>query len=377
MKILLISHTCQSRTEGQPRPQALGALPNIELLLLTPDRWKHYGRWRRAQKPVNPTFDTMIARVVLPWLGPAQNYLHFYPALGRVLRRFQPDIIDVWEEPWSAVAAQTCWLRDRILPNAKVLIETEQNLNKTLPPPFENLRAYSLRHADAVVCRNREATAVVRDKGYNGPLHVVPNCVDADLFRPLDREKCRAELGLNGFVAGYVGRMIEDKGVMDLIEALPHCAERVQVLAVGSGDVQAKFEARAQELKVQNRVRFLGAQPLEALPKIMNAIDVLALPSRTTPSWKEQFGRVIIEAHACATPVIGSDSGAIPDVIGEAGIVVPERNPPALAQALQTLADDPTRARQMGEMGRRVVEENYTWARVAEQMREIYREMLA
>lgn len=376
MKILLISHTCQSRTEGQPRPQALGALPDIDLLLLTPDRWKHYGRWRRAQKPLDPTFDTMIARVALPWLGPAQNYLHFYPALGRVLRRFAPDLIDVWEEPWSAVAAQTCWLRDRVLPRAKIVIETEQNLNKTLPPPFETLRAYSLRHADAVVCRNSEATEVVRSKGFNGPLHVVPNCVDADLFRPLNREKCRAELHLNGFVAGYVGRMIEDKGVMDLIEALPLCDERVQVLAVGSGAAQDAFEARAKQLKVEHRVRFLGAQPVAALPKIMNAIDVLALPSRTTPSWKEQFGRVIIEAHACATPVIGSDSGAIPDVIGEAGIVVPERDSKALATALQSLADDPERTRQMGEIGRRVVEERYTWARVAEQMREIYRDLV-
>lgn len=376
MKILLISHTCQSRSEGQPRPQALGALPDIELLLLTPDRWKHYGRWRRAQKPLNPTFDTMIGRVALPWLGPAQNYLHFYPALGRVLRRFQPDIIDVWEEPWSAVAAQTCFLRARVLPSAKVIIETEQNLNKTLPPPFETLRAYALRHADSVICRNHEAISVVRDKGYAGPLHVVPNCVDAELFRPLDREQCRAELGLNGFVAGYVGRMVEDKGVMDLIEALPLCDERVQVLAVGSGEAQSAFEARAKHLKVENRVRFLGAQPLESLPKIMNAIDVLALPSRTTPSWKEQFGRVIIEAHACATPVIGSDSGAIPDVIGAAGIVVPERDPKALAQALQCLADDSEKARRMGQIGRRVVEENYTWARVAEQMRDIYRELV-
>ena len=177
-------------------------------------------------------------------------------------------------------------------------------------------------------------------------------------------------------MAGYIGRMIEDKGVMDLIEALPHCADTVQVLAAGSGEAQSAFEARARELNVVHRVRFLGAQPLEALPKIMNAIDVLALPSRTTPSWKEQFGRVIIEAHACATPVIGSDSGAIPDVIGQAGIVVPERNPRALAEALQSLADDPERARQMGEIGRRVVEERYTWGRVAEQMREIYRELV-
>ncbi len=67
----------------------------------------------------------------------------------------------------------------------------------------------------------------------------------------------------------------------------------------------------------------------------MNAIDVFVLPSRTTPRWKEQFGRVIIEAQACGTPVIGSDSGAIPEVVGKGGWIVPERDPPGLANALR------------------------------------------
>jgi glycosyltransferase involved in cell wall biosynthesis len=109
----------------------------------------------------------------------------------------------------------------------------------------------------------------------------------------------------------------------------------------------------------------------------MNAIDVLALPSRTTASWKEQFGRVLIEANACATPVIGSDSGAIPDVIGQGGLVVPEQNPRALADAIESLAREPERARAMGMAGRAQAEAKYTWGRVAEQMHGIYSRMLA
>jgi glycosyltransferase involved in cell wall biosynthesis len=104
----------------------------------------------------------------------------------------------------------------------------------------------------------------------------------------------------------------------------------------------------------------------------MNALDVLVLPSRTTPRWKEQFGRVIIEALACATPVIGSDSGAIPEVIGEAGLVFPEGNALALANAINTLHDSPAERRRLGALGRRRVRDHFTWRRVAEQMRDIY-----
>ena len=108
----------------------------------------------------------------------------------------------------------------------------------------------------------------------------------------------------------------------------------------------------------------------------MNALDAFILPSRTTHRWKEQFGRVIIEAHACATPVIGSDSGAIPAVIGEAGLVFPEGSASAIATAIQTLSADPARARRLGEMGRAQVEAHYTWARVAELMRSVYQRTL-
>jgi glycosyltransferase involved in cell wall biosynthesis len=108
----------------------------------------------------------------------------------------------------------------------------------------------------------------------------------------------------------------------------------------------------------------------------MNALDVLVLPSRTTARWKEQFGRVIIEAHACATPVIGSDSGAIPAVIGDAGLVFSEGDARAFADAIQTLKNDPECARRMGATGRAQVEAKYTWARVAEQMHFIYKRVL-
>jgi glycosyltransferase involved in cell wall biosynthesis len=372
LRVLLISHTCQSRTEGQPKAQCLAQMPDIDLQVLVPDRWRQDGKWLAAQPPTGNALALKIEKVVWPWSGPAQNYLHWYPGLRKTLAQFRPHIIDLWEEPWGLVSAQTCWLRNRYSPATKILTESEQNIDRCLPLPFERMRSYTLANADFAVGRSAGAVEVLRAKGYRGPAEIVPNAVDAEHFHPMDREQCRRELGLSGFVAGYVGRMVPRKGLMDVLEALPWCNAEVNLLFVGSGEDQAVLEARARELGVQSRVRFLGDRPTAALPAIMNALDVLLLPSRTVPTWKEQFGRVIIEAHACATPVIGSDSGAIPEVIGKAGLVFPEGDARLLAAAIERLRAAPAECRHLGELGRQRVEERFTWQRVAEQMRDIY-----
>ncbi|MGI4790075.1 MAG: glycosyltransferase [Janthinobacterium lividum] len=376
MRVLLISHTCQSKREGQPKADFLSRLPDVELRVLVPDRWREYQAWREAQPPADSRYEYQIGRVRWPWSGPAQWYLHWYPELAQTIREFQPDIIDLWEEPWGLVSAQTVWLRNRLAPHAKIVSETEQNIAKKLPPPFESFRSYTLSHADFVVGRSAEAIDNIRAKGYAGQAEVVPNAVDTSLFRPLDRVECRRALGLSGFVAGYVGRLVEEKGLADMIAALAECPPDVNLVFAGSGPFQSSLEQQANTLGVAERVTFLPARPQEELPQVMNALDTLILPSHTTPRWKEQFGRVIIEAQACETPVIGSDSGAIPDVVGEGGLIFPEGNPKALAAAILELHSDPEKARERGKAGRRQAEDQYTWARVAERMWKIYRETL-
>ncbi len=377
MRVLLISHTCQSRREGQPKAAFLSRLPGVELRVLVPDRWREYNAWRRAEAPLGDGYVYQVGKVRWPWSGPAQWYLHWYPELAQTLREFQPDIIDLWEEPWGLVSAQAAWLRRRLAPQAKIISETEQNIAKTLPPPFETFRSYTLSQADFVVGRSTEAIENVRAKGYAGQAAVVPNAVDTRLFQPLDRAECRRALGLTGWTAGYVGRLVEEKGLADMVAALPACPPDVNLLFVGSGPFQATLEQQAAELRLTERVRFLPPRPQDELPQVMNALDTLVLPSRTTPRWKEQFGRVIIEAQACETPVIGSNSGAIPDVVGDGGMIFPEGDSQTLAKAILTLYSAPEEARERGKAGRRQAEECYTWEHVAERMWEIYKQTLA
>ncbi len=376
MRILLISHTCQSATEGQPKAECLARVPGVDLCVLTPDRWKHYGHWRSAENPIAPGYRFEVGKISLPWVGPAQCYLHYYPKLRELLESFRPQIIDLWEEPWGLVSAQACRLRNRILPNAKVISETEQNIHKRLPFPFERFRRYTLRHADFAVARSDGALAVLRETGYQGPAGVVSNGVDAELFKPLDRKRCRRELDVSGFVVGYVGRLVEEKGLADLVEAVARCPVSANVLLVGDGPMAGRLLHQAKALGLAERIRILPARPLQELPAVMNAMDVLVLPSRTTARWKEQFGRVLIEANACETPVIGSDSGAIADVVGEGGLIFRERDAASLAATIRRLLDDPALARTLGMQGRRQVLAKYTWQRVAEQMHAIYQTVI-
>jgi len=375
IRVLLISHTCQSRTEGQPKAHALAALPDIELHLLIPRHWKHYGTWRTAQPPLAPRFHCTIAPVRFPWAGPAQHFLHYYPQLPRLLESFQPDVIDLWEEAWGWVSAHTCTWRNRVLPRAKIISETEQNISKNLPFPFEKFRDRTLKSADHAVSRNVEGATVIRGKGYRGPVDIVPNAVDTRLFHPFSdaaRKAARKSLHIEGFTAGYVGRLVPEKGLLDMLEALAGCPSDVRMLLVGSGPLQREIETRAEALGLTGRIRIQPAAPLEQVPELMNALDVLVLPSRTTGRWKEQFGRVIIEAGACGIPVIGSDSAAIPDVVGEAGLIFPEGNAAALREAITTLRSDPALARRLGQIGRTQAETFYTWDQVAQRMATIY-----
>ena len=113
------------------------------------------------------------------------------------------------------------------------------------------------------------------------------------------------------------------------------------------------------------------------VPAELRRLDTLVLPSHTTRTWKEQFGRVLIEAMSCGVPVIGSSSGEIPNVIGDAGLIYPEGDVPALAAAIGQLAEQPGLYADLARRGRTRVLERYTQSALARQYYEVYRAMLS
>ena len=137
LRVLLIGHQFQVPTEGQAKAAALARFADLELHVLAPSLYREAEvRWRRPVLPVEPGYKFQVSPVRLPWGGAAKWYLQWYPKLAATLSELRPDVIDVWEEPWSLLSAQVCRLRDKLLPGTKIISETEQNIAKTLPPPL-------------------------------------------------------------------------------------------------------------------------------------------------------------------------------------------------------------------------------------------------
>src|SRR4029078_11523637 len=128
---------------------------------------------------------------------------------------------------------------------------------------------------------------------------------------------------------------------------------------VGTGPAQEELEGLAERLGIAGRVTWRGALPRSAGGEVWPQLDVVVIPSRTTPRWIEVMPRAALEAMAHGIAVIGSAAGAIPESIGAAGIVVPEEDVAALAEVLQRLHDQPEEVRRLGAAGRRRVIDSY------------------
>lgn len=210
---------------------------------------------------------------------------------------------------------------------------------------------------------------------------VVPQFgVDPELFSPgdlsqLERMSLQRDAG-RGFSIGYVGRLVPGKGVDLLLEALRHLSGTWRLHLVGDGPEAERLKAQARHLGLSHRITFEGWLPSLRMPAFYRNLDVLVLPSRSQPNWIEQFGRVLIEAMACAVPVVGSDSGEIPSVIGDAGLVFPENDAEALAACLTRLMQDTSLWADLSRRGRSRVLGHYTQERIAAQTVAVYRQMM-
>jgi glycosyltransferase involved in cell wall biosynthesis len=170
--------------------------------------------------------------------------------------------------------------------------------------------------------------------------------------------------------------LVEQKGVDLLLEALSGLEGTWRAYILGSGPEREALRSQAQSLRLANRVSFDEQIPSGQMPAYYHQLDALVVPSRTRPNWKEQFGRVIVEAMACGVPVIGSDSGEIPNVIGDAGLIFPEDRVEVLRAHLARLLGDPSLQEELARRGRERVLARYTQAQVAAQTYRAYRAVL-
>jgi glycosyltransferase involved in cell wall biosynthesis len=264
-----------------------------------------------------------------------------------------------------------------------LVFATFQNLQKRYPPPFNWIERYAMdRSAGWIALGDTEAAALGQRAGYRDtPTRTIPMGVDTQAFRP-DPASCAAVRQRLGWtekgppVVGYLGRFTEAKGVqvlMDALDALAASGTQWRALFVGTGPLKPQLDAWA--VRHGDRVRLCTDVTHDAVPQHLNAMDLLASPSLTTPKWREQFGRMLIEAFACGVPVIGSDSGEIPYVIGDAGVVTPEGDVATWARELGSLLESSSRRTALAASGSQRAAERYAWPVVARQYLEFFDEI--
>ena len=365
LRVLSVAHTAVSRSAGRLRYQWLADDPTLDIHLVVPERWHEFGRTIAAEP--GPDAGTALHKlpIRLGSAGPASWYLHYYPTLGRLAAQLRPDVIHFWEEPWSVVALQGAALARRL--NAALVLEVDQNIHKRLPPPFDMIRRHTLAQADLILARSPDAADVVRRHGYRGPTLPIGYGVDQSIFMPTDPAGLEPRRA-GPLHLGYVGRIVEEKGLDDVLDAMARTSIDCRLTLLGEGPHRAALQARAAQAGLGSRVAFLPWTDPGGVAAFMRSCHVLLLPTRLTPSVKEQFGRVIIEAQACGRPVIGTRTGAIPSVMGDGGWVVPERDPVALADLLTRLAENPAEIAACGLLGLDNVARRFTLSAVAREL---------
>lgn len=299
------------------------------------------------------------------------------PGVLSDLRRFHPDIVQVFEEFSSLIAFQTLIFRHLAGQSAKTMIYAAENIPGNIHPLFRLPARYVLRHADLAFVCSQGVAAVMRREGFARPIRVFPLGVDTTRFSKLSAPALKTRLQLDGaWVMGYVGRLLAIKGVISLVTILSRLPDQVHLLMIGSGPEEQNLRMAIARHRLERRVHLVGDVPYDELPQYINCMDVGIAPSRTTARWKEQFGRVLAEYMSCGIPVIGSDSGSIPEVIGDAGVIFPEHDPEQLIPLINGLRQSPQRCQNLGQRGRARVAARYSLDLMCRQFLAMYAELL-
>ena len=350
----------------QRKAEEIARRPGVELTVVVPPHWDEETRRVYLERAYTAGYELLVEPIALS----GRFHLHFYPRLHRLLARRRPDVVHADEEPYNVATMQMIGLGRRV--GARTLFFSWQNIYRRYPLPFRTIERYNLARADCAVAGNADAADVLRRKGFRKPIAVIPQFgIDPDLFR---RPEGWTRPAGAPFTIGYVGRLVEQKGILHLLRAAAGLAGDWRLSLLGSGPLEEEARRTAAALGIGDRVQIRPSVPSTAVASHLCGLDVLVLPSLTRPNWKEQFGRVLVEAMACEVPVVGSDSGEIPRVIGDAGLVYPEGDDLALRERLALLLGSPEERRRLGLRGRERALARFTHARIAEEYVAVYRE---
>jgi glycosyltransferase involved in cell wall biosynthesis len=362
----LIFSRAYANPANRGKLMALASL-GTTLAAATPDRWTPTGLQREQQTSFGEEAGVRIVPVPIGRSARSRGNPRWNArALRRLLGDFKPDIVQIEEEPSTRGAATIARLARR----------------QSVP--------YVVLTKESLPVKHRWVTRLRRSRVLNGAAGVIGvNELAARLVlrnHPDLKHRVVSQLGVSlplaaprnphaGLCIGFLGRLMPEKGLDLLFRACVKVVGRWTMLVIGTGPAQEELEALAERLGIAGRVTWLGALPRPALDEIWPRLDCVVLPSRTAPRWVEAAPRAALEAMAHGIAVVASASGALPGIVGDAGIVVPEDDVPALTEALQRLHDSPAEHQRLGAAGRTRVMDEFTDAAIAAKTVQFWREL--
>jgi glycosyltransferase involved in cell wall biosynthesis len=353
----------------------LASRENFDVTVIAPERFpSELGTIECEKEPADSPLEVLPVRINRGrWI-----YVFGYEAASLTSRfRRDVDIVYAWEEPYIYAGYQIA----RLVPAHVVYaFRTAQSLPKRYPPPFDYFEKTCLRRADGWVAGGNLVFENATSRGYPAERgRMITLAVDTRAFRPLDeqeRRQIRDRLGLKQPVLGYLGRLTRTKGIEVMLRAVEMIGTKRDwsLLVLGRGPAEQQIHEWARRHGWTDRI-VVRLVPHGEVPSCLPAMDLMLAPSLTSRGWKEQFGRMVIEAFASGVPVIASNSGELPHVIGDAGWVVPEGDAEALAAAIESALADPDRRAAVARKGLARVNE-YSTSTVGGRFAQFYRELV-
>lgn len=332
--------------------------------LLVPESWREQGVVTKCEEENDDNLKVYKS----PFIFGYRHQRVVYLRLKKIIYTVKPEIIFINSEPENFNTFHLVRTVKKYFPKTKLACASWRNIDyKSNPYPYKFgwinrlLESYTKKRIDICFVYSHTTEGLMKELASWNVVYIPPalNCED---FQFVPKQPSPEA---DTFLVGYLGRLSYEKGVDILIRAIAQTEKNIRGYIVGDGPEKNKLKILAEELGISDRIRWDDAVSFKDVPSVLRNFDVLVLPSRSTKIWKEQFGRVLIEAMAVGVPIIGSKSGEIPNVIGECGLLFKEESENELVDAINKIKDDHENRKRLIKRGREKVEQEYNIIRAA------------
>lgn len=379
MNVLIVSHTYISPINRDKWTTMTSLNPDINLTVIFPKQWPSCIFSHHAN-PDEQKNTNRCSFVALDTHREGNELLYTYKIshLYTLIKKLNPDLIHVEQGPGALCYTQIhlccALLRKKIPTIFFTWVNWEPKLSikhRLFLAPLEKI---NLTKASGAIAGNHDALTILQKKGFTKPILVLPQLgINNSIFAPHNNKQ------KNKFLIGFVGRLTKEKGIFLLAQAFCKIAKNFpswHLAFIGQGPDKNELLSFIDKNNMQDHIHIKAPVSHMDVADHMHTFDLFVLPSYDTPSWREQFGHVLIEAMACGIPVLASNAGEIPHVIAQAGRIFEQKNEQSLIEHLQTLMQDEDLRKALGESGCQRVQHYYTHEVIAEKTHAFWLSMI-